>query len=197
MRLVCLLFLVSAAASAQPADSPAARRPRVSSLSLSPAGVAFQLDADPGGRGRNLLAGSIDYQRTVGPAPVIAQVGASFSAELFGGDELVEAHVAVGASGSGGPVLFSATVGPSLARVRRSLSGDPDFLDGRAVTLPGLYASARAILVVVPKVGFGVEAFAHVDAKLPLAGGRLVFAFGRLPGALVPNPPPTPRRPGP
>jgi hypothetical protein len=166
----------------------------VSSLSVG-FGVAVRSERDP--FAPNLLSGSVDYMRSLGSGPVVVQVGASGSGELFGRDELNEVHVAVGAVGSGGPILFSLVAGPSLGRVHGSEFDDPAFAGGRSVPVPGVHLAARAVLVVIPQIGVGIEAFAHVNAKLPAAGGRVVLAFGRMPGALVPNPPPTPRRPGP
>lgn len=197
MHLFLLVVLfASAAASAQPADSAATRRPAISSISFGTA-VAFRLSEGTELSAPNLLAGHVDYTRSLAAGPLVVQGGLSGASEFFGRDELVEAHVAVGAAGSVGPGLFSLVAGPSLARVRRSERDDPGFAGGRALAVPGLYLAARAVFVVVPKAGFGVEAFAHVNAKLPVVGGRLVFAFGRLPGAAIPNPPPTPRQPRP
>ena len=188
MRLVALLVLLaSAAASAQ----PAAPRPAVSSLSVG-IGNAARPEPRVGVSGGPLLTASLDYQRSVGT--LLAQVGVSGSSELFGGDELNEVHVAVGGAGSAGPLLLSAVAGPSVGGARVAGSGGSG---PRSTPVVGAYIAARGIFVVVPRVGVGVEAFAHANTVLPVAGGRLVFAFGRLPGAAFPNPPPTPRRPGP
>jgi hypothetical protein len=110
------------------------------------------------------------------------QVGASTTAEFWGAG-FGEVHAAVGVQQSVGPVLVSGVVGPSVV-----------FPDGDgARVLPGAYVATRAALVVVPRIGAGIEAFVHLNAALPVAGVRGVVAFGRLPGALIPNPPPPPR----
>ena len=194
MRLVCLLLLASAAASAQPVDSTAARRPRVSSLTLGPLGVAASPDDG------DLLLFGIRYLRSVGPAPLVAEIGATEAIQfsIFGsGSPLAEAHLAFGAVSSSGPLLLTAVAGPSVAEVRRSPSTDPDFDGYRSRVVPGLFAAVRATLVLFPAVGIGAEVFAHGNAKVPTVGAGLTFSFGRLPGAVFSNPPPRPRRPGP
>lgn len=194
MRLACLLLLASAAASAQPVDSTAARRPRVSSLTLGPLGVAASPDDG------DLLLFGIRYLRSVGPAPLVVEIGATEAIRfsIFGsGSPLAEAHLAFGAALSSGPLLLTAVAGPSVAEVRRSPFTDPDFDGYRSRVVPGLFAAVRGTLVILPAVGIGAEVFAHGNAKVPTVGAGLTFSFGRLPGALVPNPPPTPRRAGP
>lgn len=182
MRGLLLALLFAASASAQ-TDTTAARP---AWLTLAPE-FSYRLTPD-GDAGPDYLGGSIAYYRTVGP--VVASAGAFVSAEFFGSGALVEAHLAVGQSASVGPLFVTAAAGPSLgsAYSRRS---------GRSVVVPGVYASVQAPLVVFPFLGLGFEAFAHLNAVDPVAGVGIVYAFGRLPGAAFPNPPPTPRRPGP
>lgn len=173
--------------SAQPAD---ARSGRVSSLSVGPLGVS----AVPDGGG--LILSGLRYTRSVGDGPVVLQAGLTdnLAFSVFGSaSPLTEVHVAAGVATSAGPVLFTALAGPSVGWARRSSSRDPRYADGRARTVPGAVVSARAVLVVFPAVGVGVETFAHANAEVPAAGAGLTMAFGRLPGALVPNPPPRPR----
>lgn len=179
--LVLVLCLAATVASAQPSDSLAARRPAVSSLSLS-----LGIGTDLGSRTRSIgspLAVSIDFLRSIGTGRAVIQVGASAISEIFLYG-LGEIHAAAGVQQSVGPVLVSGVVGPSVVF--------PDGDDARVV--PGVHAALRAAFVVVPKIGVGVEVFAHANAALPVVGVRGAFAFGRLPGALVPNPPPTPRQ---
>lgn len=189
---ILLLVLASWAASAQPgpeADS-VARPSGVSSLSLGPLG----LSASPDNGG--LLLSGVRYTRSVGTGPVVVQAGATdtFYFNPFGsGSPLREVHVAAGVVTSAGPVLVSVAAGPSVGWARRSSSRDPRYADGRARTVLGVVASARAVLVVFPAVGVGVETFAQANGEVPVAGAGLTLAFGRLPGALVPNPPPRPR----
>lgn len=183
------LLVLSSSASAQPADS-LARSSRVSSLSLGPLG----LSASPDNGG--LLLSAVRYTRSVGGGPFVVQVGATDNVYFnpFGsGSPLREVHVAAGVATSAGPVLVTAVAGPSVGWARRSSSRDPRYADGRARTALGVVASARAVLVVLPAVGLGVETFAHANAEVPAAGAGLTLAFGRLPGALVPDPPPRPR----
>ena len=179
-RVLLLVLLLAPVASAQPSDSLAARRLAVSSLSL---GLGIGTDLGGGTRSvGSLLSASIDFLRSVGTGPAVVQVGASAtSGFVFYG--LGEVHAAAGVQRSVGPVLLSGVVGPSVV-----------FPDGDgAPVLPGVHASLRAAFVVVPRIGVGVEAFAQVNAALPVVGVRGAIVFGRLPGALVPNPPPTPR----
>lgn len=181
-----MLLLAAASASAQPADSVAAPR-RIDWVAFSPE-ISYRLTPN-GEAGYDHIGGSLRYSQMVGAT--IVSVGASASAEfLFGQGELVEAHVAVGRSASAGPVFAVATIGPSLGRV---YSRDAE----RRVIAPGLYADVQTQLVILPFAGFGVEAFAHLNAVDPLVGVGFVFAFGQLPGALITKTPPTPRRAGP
>ena len=141
-------------------------------------------DAGPDG-----LGASLRYHRTVGP--VVAEVGVSgFAALPFGGTILDEVHVAVGRSASVGPLFATATAGPSLGRAFSPVRGE-------TVPVAGVFAALEAELVIVRFLGLGAEAFAHLNTVNPVAGFGVVYAFGRLPGALIPDPPPTPRRPGP
>ena len=136
----------------------------------------------------------------MGAGPLIVQVGATdnFYFNPFGsGSTLSEVHAGAGATASVGPLWGSVVAGPSVGWTRRSASRDPVYADGRSRVVPGVFAGARAVFVVVPAIGVGAEAFAHVNAEVPVAGVGLTLAFGRLPGAIIPNPPPTPRRPGP
>ena len=135
------------------------------------------------------FGGSILYHQALPLEPLVVQVGASGAGGLFGGTVLSEAHVALGASASAGPMFVTATAGPSLGRAYSGLRQEE-------VTVPGLYAGVQAELVFLPFLGLGAEAFAHLNAVRPTAGVGIVYAFGRLPGAVFPNPPPTPRRPG-
>lgn len=171
--------LMAGPATAQPADSLAARRPAVSSLSLS-SGVGAKLDGEA--RFGTTLSASLDFTRSIASGPAVVQVGVGTAVE-FWGIGFGEAHVGVGVHGSAGPVLWSSVAGPSL------VLADPRPRQEGMRVLPGAYAAMRAALVVTPKVGFGAEVFAHANAALPVVGVRGVFAFGRLPGALVPNPP--------
>lgn len=185
MRFALLLLLVSASASAQPADSVAASR-RPVWLTVSP--QFSYLLRDGGDAGWDLLGASVRYHRTVGP--VVVQAGLSGGSAFFGRGDVASVHVAIGQSVSVGPLFLFAAAGPSIGRVDSPASG-------RTVVVPGATASVQATLVVFPAFGIGAEVFAHVNAVDPTAGFGLVYAFGRLPGALIPNPPPTPRRPGP
>ena len=194
MRVVALLLLlVPALARAQPADSTADRR-AISSLSLGPLGLSASPDHG------TLLLSAVRYTRSLGAGPLVVEVGATDNLYLspFGsGSTLREVHVAAGAAVSGGPLLVSVVAGPSVGWTRRPSALDPAYADGRARVVPGALAGVRAVFVVVPAIGIGVEGVAHVNAEVPAAGVGLTLAFGRLPGALVPNPPPRPRRPPP
>ena len=194
-RLLALVILSSLAVA--PGRAQSAGQPGVSAVNLS-LGVAPSLKVrTPDGP---LFAIEIAFTQSVGRGPLVVEAGVSAAAEsefrLGLGDELTEIHIAVGAQRSVGRALLSAVVGPSFALAGQSPQDDPAG-GGRTRVLPGAVASARAVFVVVPRVGVGVEAFAHANTVLPVAGARLVFAFGRLPGAAFPNPPPTQRRPGP
>lgn len=185
MRLALFLLLASASASAQPADSLATPARRPAWLTV---GTEFSYDLQGAGSGFDLVGASIQYHRPLGPEPLVLQVGASSASGFFGGTFLTEVHIAAGVRASTGPIFAATTVGPSLGRV---FNGD------RRVVVPGLYGAVQAELAVLPFLGLGAEAFVHANAVRPTAGFGVVLAFGRLPGALIPNPPPTPRRPGP
>lgn len=187
MRVLVLVLLSASAAASQPADSSVAHAPRPAWVAV---GVSSSAPAVREGNGSDaLLTGSLQYQRSVGGRLVLA-VGGSSSSAFFSRTELTEAHLAVGASGSAGPLLVTVAGGPSVSRVR------PAGRAGGGIA-PGLYASAEAVLAVVPAFGIGVHAFGHLNAVMPVVGAGLTLAFGRLPGAALPHPPPTPRRPGP
>ena len=152
------------------------------------------------------LAASEDYDilflsgvrcvRSVGPRPVVAEVGLTnaFYLNPFGsGSAPTEVHVAAGGGASLVPMWVSAVAGPSAVWVRRSPSRGPTVADGRSRLAPGVFAGARAVLAVTPAVGASAETVAHVNGRASAAGVGLSPVVGRLPGALVQDPPPRPR----
>ena len=161
----------------------------MSSFSVGPLGVSVTPDG-----GVFLIAAR--YTRSLGSGPLVIEVGGTDNVVLspFGsGSVMSELHAAAGVAVSRGPILLTAAAGPSVGRTLRSSSRDPAYEDGRARTVPGLFVGARAVVVIVPAIGIGVETFAHANAELPASGVGVTMAFGRLPGALAPNPPPRPR----
>lgn len=118
-----------------------------------------------------------------------AQAGASAQG-AFGTDVVVEGHVLGGTSAAAGPAVFTVAAGPALAYVSRARYGTPEspvtgFAGRTEGLVPGVYGSVGAALVLVPEVGLGVEAFGHLNARMPVAGLRLTAALGRLPRSVV------------
>ena len=195
MRLVCLLLLASATASAQPADSTEARPRRPAWLSYS-----VMAGSDLSGKSdQSLLVSTIQFQRPLGSGRVLLQIGVSGSTEFsFLGrsgrsDGIGEVHVAMGTSGSVGPLFLSATAGPSIGFTTRGGSSTASSTQ----TVPGVFAGVQGVLVILPAFGIGVEAFSQINAVMPVAGVGFNLSFGRLPGAVFPNMTPMPRRAGP
>ena len=187
MRVFALLVLLAAtSASAQPTDSSTAPSGRPAWLTVSPQVSYLLRDGD--GNFWDLLGGSVRSHHLVGT--FVAEIGVSGGGEVFGRRELLEAHVGLGKSVSVGPLFATATAGPSIGRAYSRFSR-------RTVVVLGATATVETELVLFPAFGIGAEAFVHVNAVEPTAGFGLTLAFGRLPGAVFPNPPATPRRPGP
>ena len=196
MRWLPLLVLGLGTAAAQPADSvstplPVSGPPRSDSAVergwWGGAGVAV---LDQTGAGQAVVGLSVRLRTPYGVGPVRVEGGAASAVALsaFGsGEVLTEGHVALGADAAVGPVLLAVAAGPSLASVYRAESPD------RAL-VPGLYAGAQVLVVVLPPFGIGVEAYAHVNRERSVVGLGTTLAFGRLPArALVTDPPPRPR----
>ena len=181
MHRFLALLCITGTATAQPATGPV--QEPASWFSAGPS-VGVGLGAERA----NLLAAGAHFHQPLGRGSLRVQLGATVATELLGRDELTEVHVAVGATASEGPLLVAAAIGPSLARVNRSLYDDRSF-EGGARTVLGAAVDVQATLVLVPNLGIGVDAFAHVNGPLPVVsiGPRLVI--GRLPGALGSVPP--------
>ena len=148
MTRAALLLLLATGASAQPADSTAARRPAWLTYTLQ---IGHSVPADENTGTGTISAQSLRYHRTVGP--VVAEVGVSgFYALPFGGTALEEIHVAAGRSASVGPLLLTAAAGPSVGRAFSRTRGE-------TVPVAGAFAAVEADLVFVPFAGVAAEAF--------------------------------------
>ncbi len=182
--LVLLVLFASPFASAQTA---APGRLTYVSLGL---GVAGGFEGAPNTTG--FLGGSTTGPSVAADLHVVrnvlhVQAGASFQAFGLGPQLVLEGHLLAGAARTVGPAVLTASAGPSLARVERAASGAS--MQGRVEredrVIPGLYASVGVAAVVVPEVGFGIEAFGHLNARMPVAGLRLTAVLGRLPRSVV------------
>lgn len=182
---VCTLLLASDAASAQPVEPPPARPASWVSVGASSAAPLERT----GTNSDALLTVSADYHRPTRVPGATLQVGASSSSNFFSSIGLNEAHVAAAASVARGPLHLTVAAGPSVGRA------DPSGGPSRSVV--GLIGRAEAVFVVVPAFGIGGHVFGHLNSAMTVAGAGLTLAFGRLPGAVLPNPPQNARRPGP
>ena len=174
MRILVLIGLCASGAASAQTTPPASETGWWGGLG---GGFARELD---GGSGLLGFAVRVQTPYEVGPA----RVGAGGSAALsLGGFALGEVHVTAGTDVSTGPILVALAAGPSLASV-----------EGGAGGVLGLHAEAQVLLVVLPRLGVGVEAYANVNREAAVVGFGTSLAFGRLPArAAIPDPPPRPR----
>ena len=185
MRLLLLIaaVVVPLAAAAQPAQPG-----RLAFVTLA-AGASSGSTGNTGNPLRVALP-SVAVDLHVVRGPLHAQAGASAQAAPFETDAVVEGHLLAGTSAATGPAVVTVAAGPSLAYVSRARYGTPESpVTGYAGTteglVPGAYGSVGATVVLVPEVGLGIEAFGHLNARMPVAGLRLTAALGRLPRSAV------------
>lgn len=173
-----LVLLAAAAATAQPAAPPA----RLVYTTVGAGGATGPRDA-PYGSG--FVSVAAEHVRIRGWRTL--HIGASLQGD-FGRDRYSEVHIGAGATATAGPLVLTATVGPSLGSGRRGVYGPGPVWPDREPTLVrqgerarlalGLHASAQALLVVVPEVAVGLAASHDQNTLVPVSGARLVLSFG-------------------
>ena len=186
MRPLLALSLLVLAPALAAQDAPA----RLAFTTVGP-GVTTGTPGAPYHTG--LLSASLSHTRLRGWRA--AHVGASVQQELLGNDGYGEVHIGVGAATSAGPLLVSATAGPSVGYGRRGVYGPgPANIDGEETTLwlhdreglgVGVRATAQAVLVLVPELGIGIEATHDRNTLFPTSGVRLLLSLGTHRQSLV------------
>ncbi len=146
-----------------------------------PSWASFGLGSSNGGRNGGLVGVSAQIYAPVGARSAVVQVGTTASGELFGrGDEVIEAHVALGAAARSGPLHVAVVAGPSVGRVALSRLDSLGRLDKTARFLPGVYGSVHGLVGLGPNVGVGVELYGQGNADLSTAGFRFMLSVGSL-----------------
>ena len=179
------LLLIVAVAAALPAAAQPARPGHLTFVTLA-AGASTGNAGDPWNSALPSVAADLHVVR----GRFHGQAGASAQAAPFDTDAVAEGHLLAGTSVAAGPAVVTAAAGPSLAYVSRSRYGTPEspvtgFAGRTEGLVPGVYGSVGATVVLVPEVGLGIEAFGHLNARMPVAGLRLTAALGRLPRSVV------------
>ena len=182
MRAIALLVLLAAPLASAQTAAPG----RLTYVSLG-VGVAGGFQGAPSTTG--FLGGSMTGLSVAADLHAVrnalhVQAGASWQASFFEREQVLDGHLLAGVARPVGPAVLTVSAGPSLAHVERATPrSSPQARVDRVI--PGLYASVGAAAVVVPEVGLGIEAFGHLNARMPVAGLRLTTVLGRLPRSVV------------